>query len=271
MTSAPTMPAWASMIAPPSAVGAPKSLIIYGEPGTYKTSILGSAIKVPGFNRGVIIDVDNGTEVFSNDPEIFAAVQDGRIQIVPVDKRDPNAFLTINYLINDLVQNDYGYDFVGLDALDVAQEVMVDYLLANTVNEKGAQDTRKAWGEVSKTTSDWMWAFQNAPHFTGITVMHSRDGVDEDSKTYKVKPKLAGSVKDSIAGIPSLVAYVEHQKLEKNSKETHLVATLGASDVFSTKNRYSISEPIVDFDLPKLYERINARPTVTPVQAAQAA
>lgn len=268
------VPPFAALLAKPEEVGPPKSIILYGEPGTRKTSLIGSMVKVPGMERGLIIDIDNGTETLVNDPIYKAAIADGRISIFPIDFTSPDAYGKLDYIINEVTTTDYGYDFVGLDTLDVGQEAMIAHLMATVLNDKGKLDPRAAWGEVSKKTSEWMWKFQNTPFFVGVTAMHSKEGA-EDSGAYKVKPKLAGSVKDNIAGIPSLVAYLEF--LPDENKVDHLVATLGKSSVFSTKNRYSIEGQITDFDMPALYKLISENqaalgaPAAPPVPAPLAA
>ena len=254
-------PPFASEFVDSEAVGDIKSMIIYGEPGTWKTTVGAGICRVPKFanGKGLIIDIDNGTEVLSNEPDIQAKIASGQINIFPIDKTSIDAWGKLEYIINEVVNTDYGYDWVMLDTLDVAQEVVIEHLLATTLNDKGQPDTRGAWGKVSAVVGKWMWAFQNTSHFVGVTVMHSKDGTD-DGGAFKIKPKLAGSLKDNLAGIPSLVAYVDFR--EDSEKVTHLVATIGKSSITSTKNRYKMVDDIWDFDLPKLYATIESREEV---------
>lgn len=256
ITDFPPIP-FLTSIADPEEIGDPQSMIIYGEPGTWKSSIAAKITRVPRFanERGLIIDIDNGTEVLSNYPDIKAKIKSGQIQIFKIDKTSPDAYGKLAYIMNEVTTTDYGYGWVILDTLDVAQEVLIKEKLATTFNDKGQLDTRGAWGLVSADGSEWMWSFQNTPFFVGITVMHSKE--DSESGKFKIKPKLAGSLKDSLAGIPSLVAYVDFR--EDEEKNTHLVATIGKSSITSTKNRYMMSDDIWDFDLEKLYAMIDAR------------
>lgn len=252
------MPSFAGAFAPPEELGDPRSIAIYGEPGTFKTSIAGGIIKVEGFNRGLYIDVDNGTEVFVNDPVIRAAVKDGRISILKIDKLDPMAFLKLDAALKELQTQNFGFDFVALDAVDVAQKIAVKHFLATTYNERGVLDSRAAWGEVGVWTDDVMWGFQNTPHFVGITVFHST--VDEEKTgATRIKPKLQGAAKDSIGGIPSIVAFVKFEKNQETDK-VELVGYLGKSDEFVSKSRYSRTVPdrFPNFNLVSLYERIRS-------------
>lgn len=268
-------------------VGPPSSILLMGEPGTFKTTIAGGLIKVDGFNKILYVDIDNGAEVFVNDPEVYATIGsdpgapgEKRINIFQIDKTSPDAFGQLLYILGGTdpatgqrvkgVAFDpaLGYDAVIFDALDVGQEVVVEYLLANTFSENGKPNTMKAWGEVSKWTADLAWAFQNHPTITGVIVMHSKVDSDEATGKVKIKPKVQGSVKDSLAGIPSLVAYLE-LKEDKETKETHIVANVGKSELMTTKNRYSMTEPIVDFSMTKLYELVEARTVATHAAIAE--
>jgi hypothetical protein len=273
--NAPIVPPFASMFAKAEQVGPPKCILLYGAPGTFKTSIAGGAIKLPGVTKMLYIDVDNGSEVFANDQDgIFRHVNEHNmglpgektINIVRIDKTASDAFGQLKYFLGyrDAVTGtfvrgaafDQGYDTIAIDAFDVAQEIAVQWLLSNTFNEKEKVDTRGAWGEVSKWTSDVAWALQNSKEL-GIIVAHSTEGTDEGGQ-FKIKAKLQGSVKDSIAGIPSIVAHLDFVA-DPQTKEAKLVATVGQSDIHTTKNRYMLPKEIIDFDLPKLYATIADR------------
>lgn len=259
----PPVPAWASLISKPTeALGNPRSILLYGKPGTRKTSLVGQLIKRAGVNKITILDIDNGTEVFVNDPEVFAAVQDGRIQIIPLSKTDPNSFFTASQIIMDAAVNDYGIDYLVIDTLNVLQEVAVAYLTATTVNSEGKIDTRAAWGEVAKWTDQMARAVHDSPHVTGIFVLHEKDDV-ADSGSTTVLPKLQGSMKDSIASIPSVVARLSWKRkkdADPNDPDgTELVASLGGSDKDVSKNRYSLPNEMRDFSLLKIYETLDAK------------
>lgn len=276
MTTAPETP-FAAMFAKPDEVADPSSILVYGPPGTYKTTIAGSIATVPKFKgkRILYIDIDRGATVLMNDPEIYAAVEAGTFNILPINKLDGDAFSKLQYFLGAYDEHGnfqqgeafkYGYDVVILDSLDVAQEVAADWYLANTWNEQGTKlNTMKAWGEISRWTSNVAWSFQNSDGL-GIIVMHSTEKA-EDSGLVKTKPKLSGSAKDNIAAIPDLVAYVDFESNPDNREDIRLVATLGASDAIVSKNRWRLDSKIVDFDLLKFFSIIHDRKTAV-LQAA---
>jgi len=274
------VPSFMNDIAPIEGFGDPNSIMIHSEPGKGKTFTLGEAIKIPGLETMIVIDIDNGTNVFLNDPVIMAAVRDGRIKIIKLDKTAPDAFIKFDTYFWEIINaNGYGFKVVGLDTADVIQEVAAEWFLANTWNDQGnALDTRKAWGELAKWTSKFLWALHNNPNFLGLTLVHTKTEEEKKTKISTIKPKFQGSVKDSAAGIPDIVIYLTKEENEDGS--VNIVADMsGVGDIVS-KQRYSAFLPqrMDNFSLPKLYELIrsgaaaqNALAPVTPIQTEPAA
>lgn len=277
MTTAPTPP-FAAMFAKPDEIGDPASVLLYAKPGRWKTSTAGSIVRVPKFKdaRILYLDVDQGSKVFVNDPDVYAGVQAGRINIIPINKLDPEAFAQLQYFLGKYDENGvfqrgeafkWGYDVVVLDTLDVAQDIAINWFMNNTVSEKtGKKDTLGAWGRVAPWTTDVMWALQNDPSAFGIVVMHSAEDVSETGML-AIKPKLGGSAKDNIGGIPDMVAYLDFEANPENKDDVRLVAHVGKSNIFTTKNRWRTPDKIVDFDMPTLFGLIESRRNETHAQA----
>lgn len=240
ITSLP-VPSFAGGFVTDDALGDPESLLLYAEASVGKSTLAGQLIKTPGFDRGLYIDVENGSKVFNNDPDIKRAIKEKRLSVLKIDKTAPDAFARIHSVTQEIFAQPFGYDFVVLDSLDIAQGVAVDYYKANTYNESGKLDTRAAYAEVGKWTSDLAWGFQNSPHFMGVLVGHSTN--DEDKKTGQssVKPKLAGSMKDNISSIPDLVIYMWKEK-DEDGNIIRVVSTEGDGD-YIAKSRFSTLLP----------------------------
>ncbi len=281
--AAPTFnpPPFAHLFVKPEEVGLPKSVLLYGAPGTWKTSIAGGIAEVERFAnaRILFIDIDQGSTVLVNNPVAKKAIEDGRLDILPIDKLAPNAFSVLGGLLGQVDANGnfqqgaafgYGYDVVILDSLDVAQDVAADYFLRTTISEKtGKPDTLRAWGIIGKWTNDVAWALQNASAL-GIEVCHSRESA-EDSGQLKIRPKLSGSSKDNLASIPDLVVYLDFEDVtnEQGEVETKLVATLGQDHIIQAKNRWGLPAKIVDFTLPKLYAHLEGTGKAAPKTVAR--
>lgn len=271
------VPSFAHAFAKPDDVGPVKSFILYGKTGTRKTTMIAELVAYGLIPRGLIIDIDNGTETLAADPNIKRAIDEGRLQVLPIDPLDPNAFFQLEtvllevlgvdrapnpvYAQGELVPNpskpDLGYGLVALDTMNIAQEIAVQYYLRTVLNEKGQIDTRKAWGLVNTWTMTVARAFQNTTRFVGALPMHVTTDTENTGKI-TVKPKLSGGAKDNIATIPSLVAHLDFERTG-NGDEVALIGYVGESDKYESKNRYRLEPRIAGFNLVSLWQMIDQR------------
>ncbi|QIK64612.1 AAA family ATPase [Leucobacter viscericola] len=206
---------------PPEEVGRPKSILLYGTHGTRKTSIAGSIIKAPGFKKVLFIDIDNGAEVLMNDPVIKEAIVEGRLQILQVSSLDGDAFVKINAVVDEITKTDFGYDAVILDTLDVAQDV------AEKVIKKkyeGSKNTFGVFGDLGIWTDEIVRKLHESKHFMSIVTCHSKEQTLE-SGAHRILPRLSGSSKDAIGGIPSIVAYSSTRQIPKVAIRTSLLVS----------------------------------------------
>ncbi|KZE41414.1 AAA family ATPase [Microbacterium sp. T32] len=261
------VPIWAADVAATEDFGEPGSILIHAEPGRGKSRAALTIAKVRGFERVAVLDIDNGTEVLLNDPELRQKYAQGLITIIKIDKTKPDAFVKFHNYFWDIINNGkaYGFNAFIIDTADVAQEVAAEWYLANTMNDSGtALDSRAAWGKVSEWTSKMLWALQNHPTMLGITVNHTKVDEKEAKKTgvSTLKPKYAGSVKDTAAGIPSIVIYMTKETTEDG--RTNIIADMGGDAGAISKQRYSSFLPnrLENFSMPLLYGLIRGEITL---------
>lgn len=295
MNAAPQIPAlpkasFASKKTEPQSIGPCKSVLLYGDTHTFKTTMFGELVRDGFYNKALWLDLDNGSEALASDDDIKAALEDGRIELYAIDPFSPTAKAEIeNYILEaagmwrdpqgNLLPNpnipDFGYDLLVIDTVNLMGEVAIKWFLANTYNDKGQLDTRGAWGKFAVWMDEMIRLIHNSKRFAGGFIMHAKSD-EENTGAIKIKPKMQGSFKDSIASIPSIVAYLDHQKSPETG-ETVLTATVGESELYESKNRYRLPPKIYGFNLSKVYETIPnnkttaASPATAPTPAAVAA
>lgn len=243
-------PAWASAITSAEKTGEPNSILLYGVPGTRKTTIAASIAEVSGFKKVLLIDTDGGTAVLSLD-KAYA-----NIDILKIDPLAPGAKAKLDSVIDDICVNDYGYDAVVLDVLDISQDIVEREL---KLKYAGSKNTFAVYGELGEWTDTIVRKLHNAPHFVAIITAHSQEK-QLDSGALRITPKLSGSSKDAIGGVPDVVAYLSFVT-HPETGEPHLVASVGQSDSTISKNRYRLQSSIVDFTMPVLYGLIREKIT----------
>lgn len=272
---APPAPSFAGKFTKAEHVGPPKSIALYGPTDTRKSSAFGKLAATPRFRKSLFLDADNGTEVFANDDNTMRAVEEGRIEIFPIDTTtsSPSSIVAeVEATILELAGcwrtpyghiepnpniPDFGYDLVVLDTVNLIQSVAAKHFLATTYSDKGVLDTRGAWGEISRWSDEMIRLMHNSPRFTGGFVAHPKE-VEEKTGGVKTMPALQGGFKESFATIPTIVAYLDYEK-NPATNETELVATVGESESFASKNRYLLPSKLYNFDLLELWDIIDAK------------
>jgi len=255
-TPAPTLPKWVNTGNAPKTTGKPKSILLYGKHGTHKTSISASIILVPGIKRVLHIDIDNGTEVLFNRPEIEPLIAtdenpSGPYVIQPVRSLDINAKRQIEAIVDDITTTDYGFDAVIVDTLDVAQDVAEKAIKAQ---HAGSKNTFAVYGDLGLWTDEYVRKLHESPFFTAIITAHEKENASDEG-IVTVTPRLSGSSKDAIGGIPSIVAHLGWQS-NPESGEVALVATVGEHERYISKNRFDLPRQLLNPTMPSIYEQI---------------
>jgi hypothetical protein len=262
----PTMPAWlGNGMSSANAGDKPKSILIYAKHGTRKTSLSGDIINVPGFNRVLHIDIDNGTEVLFRRPDIAPHIwhpeknPTGTYFIQSIRSLEANAKAKLDAIIDDITTTDYGYDAVILDTLDVSQDVAEKVFEGQfaTSGKGGKRDGFAVYGALGIWTDEIVRKLHESPFFTAIITAHEKENTSEEG-VVTVTPRLSGSSKDAIGGIPSIVAHLAWVANPSDPEDMRLLATVGEHDRYITKNRFDLPRQILDFNLPSLYKQIEA-------------
>jgi hypothetical protein len=234
-----TLPNWLQAIKPAGQESQdPKSFMIYGPPGTRKTSMAKSIADVKNedgsyrFPRILFIDIDDGTEV------IEGRYRD-RIQILSIKTADQ-----IRSISADLQRTDLPFDVVVWDSIDVAQDVI-------ELESKGKfSNGWEMWDAINSWTTGLLRTMHSNPTYIGIAIAHSESKKEKTGGVREV-PKLTGKSNREVGGIPSTVIYTSFDD------DGNHISILGGDNKLEAKNRYRLPNRIADLDFPRLYRGID--------------
>lgn len=263
-------------ITKPTPIDKPELILVYGQPGSGKTFFAGGALDVPGFKKGLYVDVEGSSVGVIKDPRWDIIRLDkypdanrmkelAKARGVDVGDLDVKAerFQFLKTILGKGPQglfnpaNEHSYDVIVVDTFDVAQDWAVDYLVDGagaTVTRGGEINTQVGWANVRDWSTDLAYD-QKQSTALGILVVHDRE---EKSNTGAVQKKIraTGGAKDILPGIPDVVVYLE-RRAEGDDYVTY--GYFGTDDGKVTKNRFDFPPVVKDVTIPKLYKFIDSK------------
>ena len=250
--------------AKPAELPLPEEILFYGQSGSGKSTMASTIIDVPGFEKGLIIDTEGST---------VGVVTDPRFDVIRVDQYvlqddegnvvEHGPFRFLDTLLSKGAQglfnpeNTTSYDVVILDTLDVAQDWAIAYYQDPRYAAKGKNgevDGYKAWGSVANWTNRIAQGMKSMKPL-GIIVLHDREEKAGSGALIK-RLRLSGGAKDTLPGIPDVVAYLERTVIDGEPQTTAYFST---EDNKVTKNRFDkfgIPSVVVGASLPWFYQVI---------------
>jgi len=187
--------------------------LIYGEPGTGKTRIIGSCDAVPEMRKVLIVDVDGGALTVR---EPFPDVE-----IVRVEN-----FKQLQGVYNDLRAGGHGFHTVGIDTITEVQKYnmtdVMEELKRRDPNRNEYVPDRREWGISSEMVRRMIHAFKDLPVHTIFTA-HVKDEEDSNTGIKTKRPDLPGKLARQIPGWFDLVVYMYERETDKKNDKGEVV------------------------------------------------
>jgi len=226
----------------PSTLNKPELIVLYGPAGGGKSYLAATISEVEGMAPVLIIDTEGSTA------GTLHGFDDDLIDILPVHDH-----ATFEQITTALLEREHKYNTVIIDTADVAQERAIEHFL----EEWGASNTFKAWGDVKSWTNGLARKFK-AANFLGIMVFHETIDRTDSGAVLGRSISLSGSAKEIMPGIPDVVGWVT-RKVDKTLGREATTVEFSPDPKKATKNRFELPEKMVDARMSDIFDHISKR------------
>jgi len=240
-----------------AAMGAPKSILIYGPPKKGKTVFAASIVDVDGYERVHLVDVEGGS----------SSVSAWYPSIDVIEAGTANEFTrVIEALLNGkIVEPESGlpYQVVIIDTLDKAQERQLEVYDKDPKGiVNGKRDGFYKWAAIKTWTTKMADYLHMAPFLT-IFVAHQDDEKDEVTGAVTTTVLLGGKSKFTFPSVPDIIGHFTVTRVagEGGKKETARVVDFTVSDKMISGQRYAdrLDGKFLNPDMKTIFSRITSK------------
>lgn len=173
------------------------NILIYGDSGTGKTVLAGSADEVPSMRPVLFVDIEGGTESLR---DFYPDVETVRV----------TNWKEMQHVYDVLHDGDHDYRTVVLDSLTEIQKFNM-YTIMNDLTQKRPDldpdvPGMREWGKNLEQMRKFVRAFRDLEMHTIFTALNM---TDKDQKTGQItmKPSLSGKLANEVAAFLDVVVY----------------------------------------------------------------
>lgn len=222
------------------------NMMIYGNSGTGKTVLAGSADMVPDLRKVLILDVEGGTYSLRNSPY-------SNVDVIRITKWNE-----IELIYNQLYTGAHEYNTVIIDSLTELQKVSMEGIL-NDVNN-GMYLTSEIpqiqeWNINIEQVRKVVRRFRDLPLNTIFTALVNSE--KNQTKGYITnKPMLSGKVKDEVAAFLDIVAFYTVKEVE--GKSVRVLQTASTETTVAKDRSSKLPAIIEDPTMEKIFNYLNS-------------
>lgn len=228
------------------------NMLLYGEPGVGKTTMIGTCSRVNAMCPILHIDVEGGDLSLTDYPGIEV------VRVASYKQMQP--------IYDELYRMKHGYRTVSIDNLtELRYFSMGDVMLDAKASAKNPENvdidvpSQREWGKNSEQIRRVVRAFRDLPMHTIFTA-HAKEE-EQKNGLFKTKPSLPGKLADEISGFVDLVLYYYMKQVGTESKRLILTAKTAKENAKDRSGKLPITleEPdmkmIMSYVLPHLTEK----------------
>ena len=184
------------------------NILIYGDSGTGKTILSGSADAVPEMRKVLVVDVEGGTLSLKDKfPEVET------VRVASWDK--------MQEVYNELSLPGHGFNTVVIDSLSECQKLSMDRIMRKLVDQYPDREESvpqlREWNINIEQTRKFVRLVRDLPLSTIFTAL-CREDRHPTRGTIRRKPSLSGKVSDEVAGFLDIVTYLYFKEVDGELK-----------------------------------------------------
>lgn len=233
------------------------NILIYGDSGTGKTTLAGSADEVPEMRNVIVVDLEGGTESL-------------RAKYGNVDTVRVKSWSEMQSVYNELHRGGHGYNTVVVDSLTECQKFNMYTIMTELVDRKVDEGkdvdpdipSVREWGKNIEQMRKFVRAMRDLPIHTIFTALE-QEKKDDKTGAIRVKPSLSGKLADEVAAFLDVVMYyyVKEVPTEGGEAEIKRVLLTRRTAKHTAKDRSGkLPTFLVDPTMKSLYEIMYPKP-----------
>jgi hypothetical protein len=210
------------------------NLMVYGDSGVGKTTLLASASAVPEMQPVLLIDVEGGTLSI-------------RKRYPQVDTVRVKSFNDFNGLAISLRTKPHPYKTIIIDSLTEVQKLGMLEIMKRTIEKDQERDPDLPgigeWGKNIEQTRKLVRFFRDLPYNILFTALANHNQ-DPNGKKHTT-PSLSGKLAAEVAGFLDVVVYMYKAQDRKTKVTTRMLLTEG-TEQFVAKDRTDTLPTLVE-------------------------
>jgi phage nucleotide-binding protein len=231
------------------------NILIYGDSGTGKTTLAGSADEVPSMRPVLFVDIEGGTESLRHS---YPGVETVRV----------TTWKEMQLVYDVLHSGEHDYQTVVLDSLTEIQKFNMYTIMESVVQKRPDLDidvpSMREWGKNLEQMRKFVRGFRDLEMHTIFTALNA---TDKDQKTGQVmmKPQLSGKLANEVAAFLDIVGYYYVKQIgDGEDAEFKRLLLTQKTDAQVAKDRSGKLPMVVEYPTMKLLHEIMSAPAKEP-------